>query len=112
MTRHAFKGRALAGLALVLAIAGCGDAGLPPADHAGFKGHPPKVRVHMISRDLSRIIGERSYAELVESLEQQERLETNARLQQRVEAIANRLVRQAIQAYPFSQDWSWELRII
>jgi len=95
-----------------LAIAGCGDAGAPATDPASFKGQPPKVRVHMISRDLSRMIGERGYAELIESLEQQERLETNARLQQRVEVIANRLVHQAIQAYPFSQDWSWELRIV
>jgi predicted Zn-dependent protease len=112
VTRSAPTGRVLAGLTLVLAIAGCGDAGAPATDPASFKGQPPKVRVHMISRDLSRMIGERGYAELIESLELQERLETNARLQQRVEVIANRLVHQAIQAYPFSQDWSWELRIV
>jgi hypothetical protein len=75
VTRSAPTGRVLAGLALVLAIAGCGDAGAPAADPASFKGQPPKVRVHMISRDLSRMIGERGYAELIESLEQQERLE-------------------------------------
>jgi len=112
VTRSAPTGRVLAGLTLVLAIAGCGDAGAPATDPASFKGQPPKVRVHMISRDLSRMIGERGYAELIESLELQERLETNARLQQRVEVIANRLVHQAIQAYPFSQDWFWELRIV
>lgn len=78
----------------------------------GVSGQPPRLRVHMISRDLSQVIGERGYAALIESLTQEDRLEKNARLQQRVEAIASRLVHQAVQAYPFSQAWSWELHIV
>jgi predicted Zn-dependent protease len=66
----------------------------------------------MISRDLSRTIGERGYAEMVESLSSEERLVTQARVKQRIEGIAKRLVREAVAAYPFSKDWSWELHVV
>ncbi len=68
--------------------------------------------MHMISRDLSRVIGERGYAELIEVVNSEQRLVTQERAKKRVEAITARLVRQAVAAYPFSKDWSWELQIL
>lgn len=92
---------------LVLSLAACTEGRVTAAGDA-----PQAPRVHVISRDLSRTIGERGYAELIGSLSSEQRLVTQARAKQRVEAIARRLVRQAVAAYPFSKDWSWELHVV
>lgn len=99
-------------LGLVLPLLACGDARSPGVGGADASTHVSKVRVHVISRDLSRAIGERGYAQMIESLASVDRLEANPRTKQRVEAIAKRLVRQAVIAFPFSQDWAWELHVV
>ncbi len=94
------------------ALIACSDSVPVAGGRANVSSPPTVVRVHMISRDLSQEIGERSYAELIERLTVQERLDTNARDKRRIDAIAQRLVRQAVAAYPFSKDWSWELNVV
>lgn len=109
MRRRIPAGRLLAGLGLAGALAGCGPVAPASAD-ASLAA--PKVQVHMISREVSRAMGERGYAELIESLAGEDRIEKDVRVNQRVQAIMARLVRQAVAAYPFSRDWSWEIRVV
>ncbi len=66
----------------------------------------------MISRELSRTLGERQYAQMIELMDLEDRIEKNPRVHRRVQAIMARLVRQAEAAYPFSRDWNWETRVI
>ncbi len=74
--------------------------------------YAPQARVHVISRDLALAIGETSYQARIESLQSEDKIETDARLNRWVQGIATRLIQQAVAAYPFSQGWSWELHIV
>lgn len=104
-----FKLRWPAGLVLVAALTACSEGGLTQtATHFNAS----RVKVHIISRDLSQAIGERGYAELIQSMSAEKRLVTQADVKRRVESITRRLVRQAVAAYPFSQDWAWELQVL
>ena len=93
------------------ALAACSEH--PPAtDVSQLLQASPAEPAQMISRDLSQYIGERAYDNMLVELVDKEQLETNARIKKRVEAIANRLVKQAVLAYPFSMDWRWEITIV
>lgn len=102
-------GRLLAGTVLAGTLAACSPVSSPASDPGLYA---PKLRVHMISRELSLAIGERDYAQSVSDLEAEGKLEKNARVNQRVQAIAMRLVQQAVLAYPVSKDWAWELHVV
>lgn len=71
-----------------------------------------KIHVHIISRDLSRFIGEGSYQAEIANLANQEMIEENPRVIKRVQAITSRLVHQATEAFPYSRDWDWEIYIV
>lgn len=99
-------------LGLASALLACSESAPRAGSQARVSTPPAVVHVHMISRELSQEIGERTYAELIELLTLQERLDTHAGDKRRLDAIAKRLVRQAVVAYPFSKEWSWELNIV
>ena len=71
-----------------------------------------KLRLQVISRDLSLAIGERDYQSEIEARKTDGEIETNARVNAWAETIAKRLAQEAVKAYPFSEDWNWELHVI
>ena len=71
-----------------------------------------KIHVHIISRDLSRFIGEGSYQAEIANLANQEKIEENPRVVKKIQAITSRLVQQATEAFPYSRDWDWEIYIV
>ena len=101
------------GMAGVLgSLASCVEHPSTPLSGSADQMQSSQVQVHILSRDLSQVIGERTYGELVASLIDEEKVETNARIKKRVEIIATRLVQQATAAYPFSREWEWEIHIV
>lgn len=105
--------KALGLLLAVVSLAGCGEHPYRlPSDPDDVFEQVNKVKVHVISRELSRFIGEGAYQSEIAALADEERLVSNPRIVKRVKAITARLVEQATQAFPYSRDWSWEIHIV
>lgn len=104
--------RLLALLGAALLLAGCEKVERAAGTRDALALYEPRARIHWISRDLSLEFGAFGYAQEIESLAAEKRINTDERLRRRANAIATRIVQQAVAIYPFSAAWDWDLTIV
>jgi len=66
----------------------------------------------LVSEDDAIVASRQAYTEMIQPLEKQGKINTNAALKARVETITGRLVAQAVKFRPETQDWDWQVVVI
>jgi predicted Zn-dependent protease len=66
----------------------------------------------IVSEDQAIQASKQAYVEMLQPLEKEGKIDSNAVLTERVNRITNRLIEQAVIMRPSTRDWNWQVKVI